>query len=158
MLSKNTNHLIGIILMTTFSQINKLAIQCQVIVAEYNKDAVQYGFDKVAVKSTEYYELVITAMLSAGATITDIKVNHVQIALGKFPKEVKENPVKVDGRKEYQYFADAQKTTYSVKKIAKNCYELYENKEQTMAGVTKKDIEKRLASNNAVKISNTIKG
>lgn len=157
--SKNTNYLIGIIIMTTFTQINKLAIQCQDIVVEYNKDAVEYGFDKVEMKSTDYYELLIAAMLSAGATITDIKVNHVQIALGKFPKddkEVKAKTVKIDGRKEYQHFADVKNNTYSVKKIDKNCYTLYENKEKTMAGVTKKDIEKRLTSNNAIKINNTI--
>lgn len=91
---KNTNYLIGIITMNTFTQINELAIQCQDIVVEYNKDAVKYGIDKVEMKSTEYYEMVITHMLSAGATINDIKVNHVQIALGKFPED--ENQKEVD--------------------------------------------------------------
>ena len=110
--------------MNTFTQINKLAVQCQDIVTEYNKDAVKYGFDKAEVKSTEYYELVMTAMLSAGATITDIKVNHVQIALDKFPKEedkaktkptnkkakimttTNTTPKLIDGRKEFQYYTN----------------------------------------------------
>lgn len=76
--------------MNTFTQINKLAIQCQDIVVEYNTDAVKYGLDKVEMKSTEYYEMVITHMLSAGATINDIKINHVQIALGSFPEDEEE--------------------------------------------------------------------
>lgn len=93
--------------MYTFTQINTLAIQCQNIVVEYNKDAEKYGIDKAELKSTEYYELLIKAMLSAGATINDIKTNHVQIALGKFDGEEKSDEQIISQAKDQEFTFDS---------------------------------------------------
>lgn len=138
--------------MTTFTQINKLAIQCQDIVVEYNKDAVKYGLDKVEMKSTEYYELLITAMLSAGATINDIKVNHVQIALGKFPEDDKEvnNNVKTFelNNGSSLTFTLNNGETLTVEKVSFDNYTIYKDEKVIKEWLSKKELKEALSKLN----------
>ena len=130
--------------MNTFTQINKLAIQCQDIVVEYNKDAVKYGLDKVEMKSTEYYELLITTMLSAGATINDIKVNHVQIALGKFPKDDNSE----NGSTET--FTLKSGETLTVEKVSFDNYTIYKGDKVLKEWLSKKELKEYLSKLNII--------